>query len=152
MGNIIAPGDKALFSLLDKFQTFINETNFIDNYRDWKDILQCLEKNCEPLKDYLFDDDFLYYDDKHKNFIMPIDINNGKLRIYKFFEIISKDERKQCDLIERRYYQYLADKKQILHKAAQKAKKNKVKDEKNPFLAAAATATGSVKDTFNTLF
>lgn len=152
MGNIIAPGDKALFASLDKFQAFVDDTGFIDTYREFNDLLNCLQTHCKPLEDYLVDDEFLYYDDRKKNFIMPIDVNSGRIRIAKFFEDLNKEEVRQAQIIERRYYKYLADKKEVLRNAATKAKDNKVEDDKNPFLASANAIGSDAKDTFNTLF
>lgn len=152
MGNIIAPGDKLLFASLDKFQKFVDDSGFINTYREFNDALRCLKKNCKALENYLIDDSFLYYDDKKKRFIMPVDINSGRVRIAKFFEDLTPEEKRQAQLIELRYYNYLNDKKEILKKAAQKAKNNKVHDDKNPFLSAANAIGHEVKDTFNTLF
>jgi len=152
MGNIVAPGDKALFSALDKFQKFVNDTGFINTYREFNDLLRCLKQNCKPLDKYLIDDSFLYYDKRKRRFIMPIDINSGRIRIAKFFEDLSPEEKRQSGIIERRYYKYLSDKKEVLRNASRKAKNNGLEDGKNPFLSVVNSMTSNVKDTFNTLF
>ena len=152
MGSIIAPGDKKLFSALDKFQKFVNDTGFINTYREFNDLLRCLEINCKPLNKYLIDDSFLYYDKRKKRFIMPIDINSGKIRIAKFFEDLNPEEKRQANIIEIRYYKYIRDKKEVLRNAAKKAKEKNIEDDKNPFLKVVGSIETNVKDTFNNLF
>lgn len=152
MNNIVSKGDKELFEMLDNFQKFIKDTHFVDNYREWKDIYKCLKNNCKPLEDYLYDDGFLYYDDEKKRFIVPIDVNSGRIRLRKFFEFLTKDQQRQCDVIERRYFKYVSDKHTVLAKAAQEAKKKGIEDNKNPFTAVLESETNKVTDTFNNLF
>jgi len=152
LGNIVSKGDKPLFELLDEFQKFVNDTNFVDNYREWKDIYKCLDTNCKPLEKYLYDDEFLFYDEEKKNFIMPIDISTGRIRLRKFFEYLTRDEEKQCAVIETRYFKYLADKKQILLTASKTVKDKGIKDDKNPFLHVAMAQKIDITDTFNNLF
>jgi hypothetical protein len=153
MGNIVSPGDQALFRLLDDFQTFINDTNYISTYNKWKDLYNCLEKNCVPLKPYLTDDSFLYYDEEKKKFIVPVDMNNGRIRIIKFFEELTPEQTRRLQKIETRYYKYLNDKKQVLAEAARTAKSTHgVKDDKNPYLAVASNLGTSLTDTVSTLF
>jgi len=152
MNNIVSKGDKELFEMLDNFQKFIKDTYFVDNYREWKDIYKCLKNNCKPLEDYFYDDSFLYYDDEKKRFIIPIDINSGRIRLRKFFEYLTRDQQRQCDVIERRYFKYVSDKHGVLVKAAQEAKKKGIEDDKNPFKEVLNTETNKVTDTFNNLF
>jgi hypothetical protein len=153
MGNIIAPGDQTLFRLLDDFQTFIKDTNYIGTYNKWRDMYSCLERNCIPLKPFLIDDSFLYYDKEKKKFIVPIDINNGRVRVIKFFEEVTPSQQRKLHRIEQRYFKYLNDKKHILSEAARKAKiEHKVEDDKNPYLAVASNIETSLSKTVTTLF
>jgi len=150
---IIDAGDIALFGAVDDFQKFIENTNFVDNYREWKDIYRCLEKNCKPLRPFLVDESFLFYDEDNKAFIMPIDLNNGRINFLKFFEDLNREEKKQALIIGTRYYQYRASKEAKLREAAKTAKDAGVKDDKNPFAAAADNIIGiKTTDTFNNLF
>lgn len=152
MGTITSQGDYDLFQSLDRFQKFVDDTKYINLYRDWKDMYNSLDTNCTELRSVLPNDDFLYYDAEHTSFIMPIDINTGKLRIKKFFEDLTPSEKRQADLIEKRYYKYLQDRSAILSDAAQKVRDKGTKDDKNPFAILYNNMKDNPKATVNTLF
>ena len=133
MMGIIDEDILKLFYSLDLFQGFIDNSRFLYLYRDWKDLYSCLSDNCPELSRFMPDDSFLWYDEDKTEFIIPVDINSGKLRIHKFFENLSKEEKIQANLIEKRYYKYVEDKYKILQKASEKVKTLGIKEEYNPF-------------------
>lgn len=138
-----------LFKSLDKFQSFIDGTKYIYLYKDWKDIYKSLSTNCSEMKNITPNDDFLYYDEEHESFILPIDINTGKIRVSKFFEDLTTDEKNQANLVEQKYYRYKQDKIDFLEKSIEKTKN--ITDSENPFLILYKRKKENSKEVVNTL-
>jgi hypothetical protein len=151
--NIVNPKYEKLFGLLDDFQKFIFDTNFVLIYDKWKDIYECLNKNCKSISPYLSDDSFLYFDREKRKFIIPIDINNGRVRVIKFFENLSPTEKYNIQKIEERYFKYLNDKKIIIKDAGRKIKeKYNILDEDNPYFHIYENILPKVSNTVSTLY
>jgi len=152
MGNLVSKGDKTLFQALDKFQSFVNDTNFVQDYRDFKDMLRCIKNNCPQLSEYLADDSFLFYDENKREFIMPIEMNSGKIKINKFFQSLNQLENNRCYEIQKRYDKYLSDKRDILVSVALNTDSSSVSYLENPFAAVADEIGLDNKNVVNTLF
>jgi hypothetical protein len=152
MASLCAPGDKPLFEMLENFETYIKETNITNVYKDWRDLDRCLRQHCKPLKDTLMVDDFLWYDDKNTQFILPIDLNNGTLRIKKFFQDLSPQQLKKANDIEVRYREYKSRKREAVRLGAEVARKNGTADSNNPFAAVGSAMESSRENLVNTLF
>jgi len=147
--SITDPTDYKLFVELDSLQEYLEKTSYLKTYMNWKDMTKCIDTNCPPLKDKIMRDDFMWDADR-KNFLMPIDMNSGSIRIAKFLPEASKDELRKCAEIETRYYKYLKDKRDIAYENARKLRESKVDDSKNPFKS--ILDSSSVTDTINNLF
>jgi len=104
--------DMEVFIKLEQLEQYIRNTKFLGVYKNWKDMTECINENCSLISDSLEDDAFLYFDTKKKKFILPIDINNGTVRIKKFFEneTITPIIRKKLNKLEERYNNYKQDK------------------------------------------
>lgn len=152
IGTIVAPEDKDVFYKLDYFQKFIKNTYFTKIYREWKDDRACILKNCSIMTKFIANEDFLYYDTDHTRFVMPIDINTGEIKIPKFFEDLTNEEKTQADIVNVRYYKYIKDKKEILKKASQKLKDKKIPDSDNPFELVLQELNFDSKEVSNNLF
>ena len=153
MKQVIDPTDLALFEQIDALYKYLQNTEYIQDYKNWKDMTKCIQTNCKPIVDKILTDDFLWYDeDKHTEFIMPIDLNSGRITFIKFFRTLTKEQSRQCYEIERRYYQYLRDKKAIAKAASEKLKSQKIEDNKNPFMSIVRSMITSRNDIVNTLF
>jgi len=144
--------DRLLFELFDKFNNFIRKTEFIQTYKEFKDVDRCIRKNCTVLSEYLYTDDFLFYDLEKKNFILPISINNNKFIIKRIFEkdYLSPEQMKQCDNIQKIYSNYLVTLKELAKLNASKI--TDVKDEVNPFSKIVKDMSFEKTNTVNTLF
>jgi len=153
MKQVIDPTDLVLFEQVDTLYKYLQDTEYIQDYKNWKDMTKCIQTNCKPIADKILTDDFLWYDeDKHTEFIMPIDLNSGRITFIKFFRTLTKEQSRQCYEIEKRYYQYLRDKKAIARKASEKLRLQKIADSKNPFEAIVSSMTSSRDNIVNTLF
>jgi hypothetical protein len=122
-----------LFGYLDILQNFLNKTKFVEVYNDWKDSYYCLYGNCPELRDSMPDDYFLWSDDSKRHFILPIDLNTGKIRISKFDDNMNKNQKIEAKKIELYYYKYLESKDKIIKKASDICKEKGIPDDKNPF-------------------
>ncbi len=133
MATIIDQKYLKLFLALDMFQNYINKTSFVKHYKEFRDFYDCIDKNCKELKKYTPDDYFLWSDEEKTKFILPIDINDGKLRIAKFSDILSDSQKIQAKKIELLYYNYVEKRVEIIKKAYEKVKSNNIDDVNNPF-------------------
>jgi len=115
--------DLPLFKSFDALLEYLSKTDYIKQFKEIKEMRKCLEENCKPLKDMLMDDGFLYYDKKKKHFIMPININSGKLKVASFFEKPTAQQKKECAKIQSRYNKYLNKKKKLAEKMKKDAKR-----------------------------
>ena len=150
--SVVDPTDLVLFTKVDLLYKYLLDTNYINDYKNWKDITKCIKQNCKPIANEILSDDFLWYDEKHKEFIMPIDLNNGRIRFSKFFRTLTKEQLRKCFEIEKRYYKYLNDKKRIARAAAEKIRQQKIADDKNPFEIIVSSIISSRNNIVNTLF
>jgi hypothetical protein len=152
LADRIDPTDLTLFEMVDSFLIYLDDTNYLNDYKDWKDLTKCIEKNCPPLKDSIMQDDFMWYDDDKKEFIMPIDMGNGRITFTKFFRELTPEQKKECNKIEKRYFEYIGVKKQMAQEAAAKVKKAKVAEDKNPFSSIVSSMSSSRDSIVNNLF
>lgn len=152
MAFLCAPEDKPLFELFEDFEAFIKETNFINVYKDWRDLDACLRKHCQPVTSMLMTDDFMWYDEDHKEFILPIQLNDGKMKVAKFFQNLTPQQKKKAVDIEKRYGEYKNRKREAVRVGEEVARKNKVKEDQNPFAAVGSAMESSRNDLVNTLF
>jgi len=152
LADRINPADLPLFEMIDSLSEYLVSTNYLNDYKDWRDITRCIESNCRPLKDSIMQDDFLWYDKNKTKFIMPIDMGNGSIRFFKFFEDLTPEQLKECNKLQNRYFQYLNVKRQIAAEAAAKVKKAKVPDDKNPFSSIVSSMSQSRDNIVNNLF
>jgi len=152
MTSTIDPTDKALFVQLDKLYEYLQSTDYITDYKDWRDITKCIKANCKPIAETIMDDDFMWYDKDKKEFIMPIDTGDGRIRIQKFFRNLTKEQSRKCSEIEKRYYKYLRDKKTMAKMAAEKLRVQGIKESKNPFSSIVSSLSSSRNNIVNNLF
>jgi hypothetical protein len=153
MRQVINPIDLILFEQIDILYKYLQDTDYIQDYKNWKDMTKCIQTNCKPIAYKILTDNFLWYDeDKHTEFIMPIDLNSGRITFIKFFRTLTKEQSKQCYKIEKRYYQYLRDKKAIAREASKKLRMQKIDEDKNPFSAIVSSMTSTRNNIVNTLF
>ena len=152
MSSTLDPIDKALFEKLDGLYEYLKNTEYIQDYKDWKDITKCIQTNCKPIAGTIMDDDFLWYDDDKTEFIMPIDMGNGRVRIRKFFQKLTSEQSRKCTEIERRYYKYLSDKILLAKQAEEKLRKQNISDSKNPFISIVSNMVPSQNNVVNNLF
>ena len=131
------PTDKILFNKLDKLSKYLIDTNYINDYKAWKKMTKCIQENCPILKDTILTDDFMWSDESRRNFIMPIDINNSKIRIHKFFRELTRAQIQKANEIEKRYYKYIRDKIEIAKSAADRLRSQNIEESKNPFVIVA---------------
>jgi len=148
----IDPTDKVLFEQLDSLYEYLENTGYIQLYKNWKDMTKCIQTNCKPIADEILTDDFMWYDEKHTEFIMPIDLNNGTIHIVKFFQNLTNAQKSECNKIEQRYRKYQQDKIKIARAAAEKLRIQKVKEDRNPFASIVSKMTSSRNDIVNGLF
>ncbi|MEA3485931.1 MAG: hypothetical protein U9R03_04415 [Candidatus Aerophobetes bacterium] len=134
VGSILDPKDKIFFEKLDDLYKYLKNTDYIEDYKNWKNMTKCIQTNCKPIVETIMDDDFMWYDDKKKEFIMPIDLVDSRIRIRKFFQSLTQEESRKCVEIEKRYYKYLRDKEQLARQASEKLRLQNIKDDKNPFM------------------
>lgn len=152
IGSTLDPSDKILFEKLDSLYEYLQNTDYISDYKDWKDITKCIQANCKPIAKTIMDDDFLWYNENKTEFIMPIDMGNGRIRIRKFFRTLTKEQSRKCMEIEKRYYKYLQDKKKMAREASEKLRIQGIKDSKNPFSSIVSAMSSSRNNIVNNLF
>jgi len=133
MKTIIHEDYYNLFMNLDMFQKFIFNTKFVQRYKDWRDLYDCVSKNCKEYGQNTPDDYFLFFFEEKTQFILPIDYNNGKLRINKFFQELTSDQLLQGRRIELLYYDYLKIREEIINKSYNVIKDSGVPDINNPY-------------------
>ena len=150
MKSIVDPRLYKLFILIDTLQKFIIKTKFIITYRDFKDYYDCLTKNCIPYGPYTPDDYFLWYDEGKTDFILPIDINNGEVRVKKIYSNPNEEEKQIIKNIEQNYLNYKKTKTKILKDLYNKLKVAGVEDKDNPFKLMLEEI--EIKYSINTLF
>jgi len=121
------------FYLLDEYRWFIQKTEFAKLYKEWKEDYSCFVNNCEPLKDIVTDDSYMW-EDNRSQFILPIDINSGKLRLWKILGNPSETTKDKCYEIEKEYYDFTQKRKELAQQGKKILYEKGIPDEINPFI------------------
>jgi len=152
MNNLVDYNYIDLFRKLDNLFDFLYKTKYIQKYKNIKDLTICIKENCKMVSDDMMKDDFLWYDSNKTQFIMPIDINNSKIRINKFFDSLTREQEQICNNIEKRYYYYIDNKKEIINKASKILSDKGISEKNNPFIVISSSITLDRSDIVNNLF
>lgn len=148
VGAFISAEERVVYELLDQLSSFLTDTSILEDYIELKDLKKCIESNCNTkVKDL----GFLYSDEEQKEFILPIDINTGRIRIHKFFNNPSANVKESANKLERGYYKYLNEKIRIAKEQEDLLRIKGISDIQNPFKAA-GDRINSTKSALNNLF
>jgi len=122
-----------VFGLLDRLNHFIIKTKFIQGYIEQKEAYNILMTYCKFDEKSLINDSFLWTN-YEEDFILPININDGKIKLTKFFENPTQSKKEKLNRIEVEYFRYLEQRGKVLDKL--KSLTQDVDDDKNPVLLA----------------
>jgi len=121
------------FQLLDKLNHYIISTGFISLYEDQKEEYKILEGYCKCDLSSILNDSFLWTK-YEEDFILPININDSKIKLVKFFENPTQSQKEKLNRIEVDYHLYIEQRKRVLDKLKEMI--GDISDELNPVILA----------------